>query len=425
MKKTIIGLAIVTLAALPALAQGVSEANGSVVDRDGNPVPGAVVTFQAKSNPEIPYEGKTNKKGRYFVSGLFTGKEDDLWIMDCKAEGFVPVEVRVESRTVNRVLVGDPMTTKLRPGKKAPEIPIRPLGKATVDWTVAPAEAVEAEMQAAAEAAAAEAAEAAGEEPPGKDPWVEALTLASAGSLEESVDLFREAVEAEPDDAERHETFAKILYRLERYDEAETEANKSVEIEPSRVESHMVLFNVYDARGDLEHAKSVLETAQQTAPRDTRILLRLAYVANEMGDTEGAVAAYTRVTEVNPDHAEAWLSLANLHADAGHLEQSELAYQKVIEIDPEGAHQTYYNLGATIIKRNNRSEADTRRAIEAFRKALELKPDYARAAQELAFALIGLGDKDGARAVLQAFVENSPDSPDTPRMKSLLQTLGS
>jgi len=425
MKKTIIGVAIVTLAAAPAIAQGVSEASGSVVDREGNPVQGAVVTFQAKSNPEVPYEGKTNKKGRYFVSGMFTGKEDDVWVMDCKADGLVPVEVRVESRTVNRVLVGDPMTAKLRPGKKAPEIPIRPLGTATVDWTMAPVEEVEAEMQAAAEAAAAEAAAAAGEEPPGKDPWVEALTLASAGSLEESVELFQEAVEAEPADAERHETFAKILYRLERYDEAEAEANKSVEIEPSRVESHMVLFNVYDARGDLEQAKSVLEAAQEAAPRDTRILLRLAYVANEMGDTEEAIAAYTRVTEVNPDNAEAWLSLANLHADAGQLEESEHAYQKVVEIDPEGAHQTYYNLGATIIKRSNRSEADTRRAIEAFRKALELKPDYARAAQELAFALIGLNDKDGAREVLRAFVDNNPDSPDTPRMKSLLQTLGS
>jgi tetratricopeptide (TPR) repeat protein len=424
MNKTIMGLAIVTLATVPAIAQGVSEANGSVVDREGNPIQGAVVTFQAKSNPEVPYAGKTNKKGRYFVSGLFTGKEDDVWIMDCKADGLVPVEVRVESRTVNRVLVGDPMTAKLRPGKKAPEIPIRPLGKATVEWKMAPAEEGEAEVQAAAEAAAAEAAAAAGEEAPGKDPWVEALTLASAGSLEESVELFQEAVEAEPADAERHETFAKILYRLERYDEAESEANKSVEIEPLRVESHMVLFNVYDARGDLAQAKSVLEAAQQAAPRDTRILLRLGYVANEMGDTDGAIAAYTRVTEVNPEHAEAWLSLANLHADAGHLEESEQAYQKVVEIDPEGAHQTYYNLGATIIKRNSRSEADTHRAIEAFRKALELKPDYARAAQELAFALIGLGDKDGARKVLQSFVDNNPDSPDTPRMKSLLRTLG-
>jgi hypothetical protein len=273
MKHTIIGIAILAVAALPAAAQGVSEARGSVVDREGNPIEGAIVKIHAKSKPDVPYTGKSNKKGRYFLAGLFTGKEDDLWIIECEAEGYLPVEIRIESRTVNKVLVGDPQTTKLRPGKKPPEFPIRPLGSAIVDWKLAPAADVEAEMQAAAQAAAAEAAAAAGvEAEPAKDPWVEALTLASAGSLAESVGLFREAVEAEPEDAERHETFAKILYRLEEYDEAEAEASKAVAIDASRVESHMVLFNVHDARGDLEQAKAVLETAQQSAPEDLRIL---------------------------------------------------------------------------------------------------------------------------------------------------------
>jgi Tfp pilus assembly protein PilF len=96
----------------------------------------------------------------------------------------------------------------------------------------------------------------------------------------------------------------------------------------------------------------------------------------------------------------------------------------VVEIDPEGAHQTYYNLGATIIKRNNRSATDTQRAIAAFRKALELKPDYELAARELTFALIGMRDKTGAREVLETFVEKNPASPAIPEFKRLIQTLG-
>jgi len=420
-----IGLVLLGLA-LPALAQGVSEATGKVVDRAGEPIPGAVITFQAKSNPTTVYTGKTSKKGRYFVSGLFTGKEDDVWIMTFVAEGYEPVEVRIESRTVNRVLVGDPMTTKLRPGRKPPEFPIRPLGKAIVDWTVAPAAEVEAEMLAAQQVAAAQAVASGegGEVEPAKDPWVEALTLASAGSLEESVELFREAVENEPDDAERHETFAKILYRLEEYDEAEAEAKRAVEIEPARMESIMVLFKVYDARGEFEQAKAILLAAREAVPGDTRILMRLAYVAVKIGDIEGAIKQYTEVTEVDPDNAEAWLSLAQLHAEAGNLEESEAAYAKVVEIDPEGAHQTYYNLGATIIKRPNHSEADKRRAIEAFRKALELKPGYALAARELAFALINLGEKDEARAVLKSFVDSNPQSGSATEFNRLIQAMG-
>lgn len=424
MRKAIVILALVAVLSLPAAAQGVSEADGQVVDREGNPIQGAVVTFWAKSNPKVIYDGTTNKKGRYHVSGMFTAVAEERWFLKCEAEGLSPVELRIESRNVNRVLVGDVMTSKLKYGQAPPDIVIRPLGKATVDWTLAPAEEAEAEALAQQQVAAAAAAEEAGvPAQPQKDPWVEALTLASAGSLEESVDLFREAVEDEPESAERHETFAKILYRLEQHDEAQAEARKAVEIDPARIESQMVLFNVHDKRGELDQARAILEAAQAAAPQDNRILLRLAYVAKQTGDSDGAVAAYTRVTEVDPDNAEAWLELANLHDDAGNLEASEEAYRKVVEIDPAGAHQTYYNLGATIIKGGNNSESDTQRAIDAFRKALEIRPDYAKAAQELAIALITVGDKDGARDTLEVFVSGNPDAPEAPRMKALIQSL--
>ena len=425
MRKTIGGLTLCLAASSVALGQGVSEADGKVVDRDGNPVADAVVTFYSASKPETKYSAKSNKKGRYFVTGMFSAVEEERWFMSCEAPGLAPVEVRVESRTVNRVLVGDIMTAKLRAGKAAPDIVIRPLGKATVDWTLAPLEDLEAEVKQQAAAAAEAAAAAASEQAaaPGKDPWLEALTLASAGSLEESVDLFRKAVAGEPENAERHETFAKILYRLEQDEEAEAEARRAVEIDPKRVESHLILFNVCDRRGDMKKARTVLDAALAAVPGDTRLLMRSGYVSRAAGDRAAATAAYKQVTEISPGNAEAWLELADLYAAAGDLTASEKAYQKVVDIDPAGAHQTYYNLGATIVKRSDASEADTRRAISAFRKALEIRPDYARAVQELAIALITVGERDAARETLQTFVTKYPQSADVPAMKALLQSL--
>jgi tetratricopeptide (TPR) repeat protein len=424
MSRAFIGasLVLVVAATLPALAQGVSNAAGEVVDREGNPVPGAVVTFYAKSNMNTPYTGTTNKKGRYFVNGMFTGKEGEFWIMELEVEGQIPIEVRIVSRTVNRVLI-DEMTTKLRPGKKPPEIIIRPLGKATVDWTVAPAEEYEAELLVTPEAGGvvAEGEEGAGQAEPARDPWAEALTLAAAGSFEQALEFFGEAVEDQPDDAERHETYAKVLFRLEQFDEAEVAARRAIELDPTRVASQMVLFSAYEARGELEQAREVLDAASVASPGNTRILERLAYVAGELGDTDAAIAAYTEVTTINPDHGAAWAALGGVYADAGQLEQSELAYQKVVEIDPERAHQTYFNIGVLILKRPNRSTADKARAIEAFRKALAIKPDYGRAALELSFALLGTGDKDGARSVLEACLRENPEGPEASQMKGLLE----
>lgn len=417
------------LVGAPALAQGVSEASGIVKDREGNPIQGAVVTFFAQSKPEVKYSAKSNKKGRYFVAGMFSAVAREMWRASIEVDGFVAVEVRVESRTVNKVLVGDVMEAKLSPGKSVPEFPIPPLGKAQVDWIAISASAAEQEFAAQSVAVpvdalgATEGGEPAAGVEPAEDPWVEALTLANNGSLEASVELFDKAMEDAPDDAERREVYAKVLYRLERGEEAEVQALQALEIDPARIDSTMILYSIYERRGELVAAKGVLEAAGELAPNDSRILDRLAYVALEMGDTEAALAAYQSWAEADPRNPEVWVMLANVFADLGRLPESQKAYQRVVDLDPENAYQTYYNLGALILKRDDRSDADFRRAIDAFRRAVEIKPDYMLACQELAFALIGIGDQAGAREALQGCVTNNPDAPEAATMKALIANL--
>ena len=83
MKKIVLAVGLVVVAFLaiqPASAQGGQmEAKGTVTDHEGNPLQGVIVTYTAESNPALEYTGKTNKKGRYFIPGLFTAKEGDMW----------------------------------------------------------------------------------------------------------------------------------------------------------------------------------------------------------------------------------------------------------------------------------------------------------------------------------------------------------
>ena len=98
-------LALISTAVLAAPAS--SEARGTIVDTNDEPVQGIKVTYSPESNPTLKYSGKTNKKGRYFIQGLFTGKENDPWKITIEAEGYVPLKMVVESRNVNRVLMGE------------------------------------------------------------------------------------------------------------------------------------------------------------------------------------------------------------------------------------------------------------------------------------------------------------------------------
>jgi tetratricopeptide (TPR) repeat protein len=429
LRSVLVALALAAAWSAAEAQSGASEASGSVVDLQGNPIAGATVKFVPQANPTLEYTGKTNKKGKYFVTGLWTPKEDDMWDLFVEAEGYVPAHVRIESRTVNRVLIGNTLDVALPPNAKAPAIMIRPLGSAQVDWKMGK----EGEVAAAQAQPAAPAGPAVAEAKPGtekaekkeapEDPWAEAVSLASQGNLAGSVPFFEKAIAAAPDDAERHEAFAKVLYQLDRHADAETPARRAVELAPTRLDAHMVLYTVYAGQESWDRAAEALASAAQIAPGDLRVLEQRAYVASRAGRPADAVAAYEEMTRVAPDRPDAWLALGGLYADQGDLKKSEAAYAKVTELDPSSAYQTFYNLGVLIANRTNRGETDTRRAVEAFRKAVEIKPDYAAAHKQLGLLLIETGDRPAAARALEQYLAHQPNAPDRSEMQALIAAM--
>ncbi len=417
--------AIALTASLPVAAQAASEARGQVTDVDGNPVVGAQVIYHAESNPSLEYKGKTSKKGRYFVPGLFTGKQGDMWVIRVEAEGLVPVEMYVESRTSNRTLIAPARTVTLKVNQAIPNIVIRPLGEATVDFKMATLEVARSldPSIAAAEAAAEAAAAKAQEQQRQADPYDAALSAAQDGDLESSVDLFRKAIDKKPEDPIRRRALAQVLYRMEMYDDAAEEAEAAIELDPGDISGYMVAYGIYVRKGDLESAGRSLAAAKEIDPQNPDLLKQIAFVASENGTVEEQLAAYQAIVEVSPDDTETWLALGDLYAQTGQNAKSEAAYQKVIDLDPGNADQVFYNLGALLVNGDDRSPAAIQKAIGAFRKAVEINPEYGQAYRELAFALLNVGDRPGAKEALERYVKVSPDAPDASQMQALINSL--
>jgi len=415
------------LLAAPASAQtGAAEVSGTVVDQDGNPVKGAKVTFAPKAIQTLSYDAKTNKKGKYWAAGLYTSHQDNEWLIGVEFEGYIVTKILVESRTANKTLIAPPFEKRVRPGQDIPSIRIRKLGIVKVDFIVtqedmvsiaqpvAPVAVPEGETPAAVDAPAAV---------PQKDPWDEALRLAGAGDTEAAAPLFLEAIDKEPESAERRETAAKIFYQLERYDSAAEQAAKAIELQPSGVDSRMVLYSVHVAQGDLDQARTTLEAAREVVPESSRVLKQLAYVATQQGRTDDALQVYEELIEFDPENTDAWLAMAEIYAALGDDAKTEAAYQNVVELDPSNAHQVFYNLGVLKLKADSPSDADRNQAVAAFRKAIEINPNYSQAHKQLAFALLGMGDRSGAKGSLEQYVKISPDAADAAQIQRMIETL--
>ena len=92
----------------------------------------------------------------------------------------------------------------------------------------------------------------------------------------------------------------------------------------------------------------------------------------------------------------------------GRIDEAIAHYQKALEIRPDYA-EAHNNLGIALAGRGRIDEA-----IAHFQKALEIKPDYAEAHNNLGIALAGRGRIDEAIAHFQKALEIKPDYADGP-----------
>lgn len=400
----------------PYAQQGACEVRGSAKDGSKKGIAGVTVTLTNTKYENLTYSRETDKRGDFWFSGVVYHEAAREWRLSARKDGFVPVSARVEIRASDRTLVQE-FESKLGRDVPAVEFPIRAFGDVRVDITLV----AESELPAGAgvpSAAGAPAGAAAA------DPYAQALDRIRQGDFEESVPLLQAAVDEAPGDAERLELFAKVLYKLGRTAEAVTQADRAVQAAPERASAHLIRGDSLAAQGDFARAAEAFSKARSLDPDNPAVLERIAWVAEETGNLDEAVAANEAIVARAPEKAEAWAALGDLYSRAGRPDRAEQAYRKVVELDPKNAYKTFFNIGALIESRPRLTDADNRKAIEAFRKAIEIAPDYAPAHRQLAYALLRAGDLEAAKGEFSSYLRLAPDAADAAEIRAMLESLG-
>lgn len=406
-------LVVVSASTLTVRAQGTFELVGKVTDADGSGIPGVVVKGWNQAFPDAVRQATTDKKGNYFLPGLLYSQQNREWVFSFEAEGLAPKNAKVVGRMGDRTIYAE-FERAFTPGSASFEISVRGIGEVRAEVTMGPPTPAGAPVSVGAEAGAGGADE---------DPWAAANRKVQAGDLEGSLELFKKAIEAAPTDPERRELFARVLLKLDRSGDALIQARKAMTAAPERVESRMLMADIHASRGENEPAAALVAEALKLRPDDVGLLERSAWLAADLGKNEEAIGAYEKVVAARPDDKEAWLALGGLYHRAKRPSDAERAYKKVTELDPANAHQIFFNLGVLIADRPNLAPSDNAKAIEAFEKAVEIKPDYARAWQELGYAQLRAGRLGPARAALERYLELAPKAPDAAEIRETVKGL--
>jgi tetratricopeptide (TPR) repeat protein len=122
-------------------------------------------------------------------------------------------------------------------------------------------------------------------------------------------------------------------------------------------------------------------------------------IASALADAKAALA-------LNPNRADGWFELGSILGQAGDFQGAEAAFRRAIQLQPDLA-KAHYNLALTFIG-NPQGKMDWAGAIAECREALKFQPDFPQALNLLGAGLAATDQPDEAALVLEHASQLAP-----------------
>jgi TolB-like protein/Flp pilus assembly protein TadD len=206
------------------------------------------------------------------------------------------------------------------------------------------------------------------------------------------------ALEIDPDLPEAHTALAEVLVSEGRWDEAEREFVRAIELNPGNARAHERYGLLIVDRGRFEAARSELEVAAELDPTSRVIRANLAFVRFLLRDFEGTENEALRMIELEPDFDYGYYILAAAQSFQGRHEEAISTATRSVELAPDDL----YNLAALALVNARAQNRD---------RALEIADQVEQGGgslKEIALIYGQLGEVDRAFEYLERTYQTDP-----------------
>jgi len=128
---------------------------------------------------------------------------------------------------------------------------------------------------------------------------------------------------------------------------------------------------------DYKKALAFLSEANDKDINNADIVFKIAYILQKSGDNDEALKYYKKALELDKENEYIYNSMASIYRSNGEFTSAKIHLHSSLELDPQNPI-TYYNYGNLLVDMQQDDEA-----IEMYKKALEIKPDFEEAKQEI------------------------------------------
>jgi tetratricopeptide (TPR) repeat protein len=243
---------------------------------------------------------------------------------------------------------------------------------------------------------------------------LEAESFFQVGKLDQAEESYRNAIEANPQDADLYVALARVLVFAERWDEAETQARNALLIDPDLPAAHAVLGWALDFQGEDRLVEAEAEVLAALAADPNSALARAyyaeilmdQYIELNAGDYRDALAAAELAVQLDPGLVETHRALGYVLERTSNYAQALEEYQRALTINPNLAilHRAVGNMYLSL------EPPDLDKAIQGYLNASAFDPTNPVPLQLIAMAYASFGEYGKASQYASDAVSLDPDN---------------
>jgi len=189
---------------------------------------------------------------------------------------------------------------------------------------------------------------------------------------------FKKFIELKPEDVSPHIELGELYAEMKDYESAIKEFQTVLKVKPGNLFSRIYLGRIYMEKGDFNRAEEEFLKILSTSPNNIYAHINLGQLYTKKGDKKRAIEEFKKVVDINPKDSRACFMLGDLLSEQKGKAGEAIEYlKKGIALRP-GYVDGYIMLGNSYLKVGN-----IQGAINAFEKALELKPEETKLREKI------------------------------------------
>ncbi len=217
-----------------------------------------------------------------------------------------------------------------------------------------------------------------------------------------AVELYKKALEMDPDRVHAHTNLGPLLIALGRWDEALEHCQRAVELAPDRALPLMNLGRCHAALDQIEEAMACYASAHELDPRSLILAVNIAEVWLETGDLSEAQLWLDRALTIDSEDLRALSTLARVWVQDERPEEALKLLEGLQERAPDRFEVYLVSAEASW------EDGDVDQALMHYQRAAALRPQNAQVHAMTGRVLASAGRMDESRTSYETALEINP-----------------